>query len=414
MTIDSPRLSTVEAPIRRIVMIRPETGGVGYVAQSCATELRARGVTVIELTGGDRGSPALVGLRQIWARRSWVRGADIIHVELGATAQSTFWLAFWASAVRGDLVTVSHDGPLLVGSPGSGVMVTGPGFRDAIAHKVFARLLDRPLRALLRRRTIVWVTLGRESAGQLQATGCSPVVVAALGADPPSAHRPPSQCDTVVYAGYIAPAKGLDRLVAACENLGSSTGLKLQIVGEPSSGSHGYAADLRRRLERSGIPFSWEGWVDEPAFNTIIARAAVVVIPYRRSNPMSGVVVRAAVEGRPIIGTLVPAITGPMAAGLPCIGVEDGEPEGLAKAIAGLAADPGGRDELGGAAARWGATHCTWALHVDGLEAAYSHVAERRPDHRPPGRHLFATTTRRRTEDIGLRPLPDNRFRKSL
>ncbi len=363
-----------------------------------------------ELTGGDRGSPALEGLRQIWARRSWIRNADIVHVELGATAQSTFWLAFWTSVLRGDLVTVSHDGPLLVGSPGSGVMVTGPGVRTAIAHKVFARFLDRPLRALLRHRTMVWVTLGRESARQLHAIGHSPVVVAALGADAPTADRPPSQCDTVVYAGYIAPAKGLDRLVVACENLGSSTGLRLQIVGEPSTDSHGYAADLRHRLERSGIPFSWEGWVDDPAFNAIIARAAVVVIPYRRSNPMSGVVVRAAVEGRPIIGTLVPAITGPMAEGLPCIRVEDGHPDGLAKAIAELAADPRGRDELGRAAARWGATHCTWALHVDGLEAAYSHVTERRPGRGPNGRQQVATTTRRRAEDIGLRQSTDNRL----
>jgi glycosyltransferase involved in cell wall biosynthesis len=191
-----------------------------------------------------------------------------------------------------------------------------------------------------------------------------------------------------VYAGYIAPAKGLDRLVVACENLGCSTGLRLQIVGEPGSGDHRYATDLRHRLERSGTPFSWEGWVDDSAFNAIISRAAVVVIPYRRSNPVSGIVVRAAVEGRPIIGTAVPAITGPMAEGLRCVRVEDGDPDGLAKAIAELAGDAGSRDELGRAAASWGATHCTWALHVDGLEAAYTHVtrASRRPEVRQ--RHL--------------------------
>ena len=400
---------TVKKPIRHIVMIRPEAGGVAYVGQSCATELRARGFTVTELIGSDRESPAREGLRQIWARRSLIRSADIVHVELGATALCTFWLAFWAGVLRGDLVTVSHDGPLLVGSPGSGVMVTGPGVRDAIAHKVFARFLDRPLRALLRRRTMVWVTLAHESARQLHAIGYSPVVTVALGADAPTADRLPSQCDTVVYAGYIAPAKGLDRLVVACENLGSSSGLRLQIVGEPSSGSHGYAADLRDRLEKSGIPFSWEGWVDDSAFNAIIARAAIVVIPYRRSNPMSGVVVRAAVEGRPIIGTTVPAITGPMAEGLPCVRV-DGDPEGLAKAIAELTADAEGRDELGRAAARWGATHCTWALHVDGLEVAYSRVTGDHSGHGANEPHLGASATWRPAEDVGLRQLPDERL----
>ena len=362
----------MNSPIRQVVMIRPESGGIAYVARSCATELHARGVVVTELTGRDRGSPARDGLRQIWKRRSWIRSADVVHVELGTTAVSTFWLALWASVLRGDLVTVTHDGALLVGSPGSGVMVTGPGIRDAIAYKVFARLLDRPLRAFLGSRTRVWVTLCRDSARQLRAAGYSPVVTVALGADAPTADRPPSRCDTVVYAGYIAPAKGLDRLVAAWESLGSSIGLRLRIVGSPGSGEHGYAADLRHQLERSGNTFSWDGWVDDSAFNAIIARAAVVVIPYRQSNPVSGIVVRAAVEGRPIVGTSVPAITGPMADGLPCMRVEDGDLEGLAGAIAELAADARRRDELGEAAARWGATHCTWALHVDGLEAAYT------------------------------------------
>ncbi len=365
----------VEPPTYRVVMIRPKTGGVAYVAGCCAAELRARGVVVAELTGGDRGSPAREGLRQVWARRSLIRSANIVHVELGLTALSTFWLALWAGFLRGDLVTVSHDGPRLVGSPGSGVIVTGPGLRDAIASKVFARLLDRPLRAFVRRRTAVWVTLSRESARQLEGVGCSPVVTVAHGADAPTADRPPSQCDTVVYAGYIAPAKGLDRLVVACENLGSTTGLRLQIVGEPGAGDHGYAADLQHRLERSGTPFSWEGWVDDTTFNTIIARAAMVVIPYRRSNPVSGILVRAAVEGRPIVGTPVPAVTGPMDDGLPCVRVEDDDPEGLSKAIAELAADSSRRDAVGLATARWGATHCTWAIHVDGLENAYSRTS---------------------------------------
>lgn len=374
---NGPKTNTGDRAIRHVIMIRPGTGGVAYVARSCATELRARGVVVTELTGGDGGWPAGDGLRRIWAHRSSIRSADIVHVELGMTAMSAFWLALWASLLRGDLVTVSHDGPQIVGAPGSGVIVRRPGVRDAVAHKVLARILDRPLRELLRRRTRIWATLSEGSARQLHAAGYSPVISVALGADAPTETPLPSQCDTIVYAGYIAPAKGLDLLVDACEILGSSTGLRLQVVGLAGSGEQQYAVNLRHRLEHSGTPFSWEDWVDDAEFNAIIARAAVVVVPYRRSNPASGIVVRAAVEGRPIVGTPVPAVTSPIGEGMPCVLLEDGDPGRLAKALAELAADARLRDELGQAAADWGAAHCTWALHVDGLEAAYSHVAPR-------------------------------------
>ena len=217
----------------------------------------------------------------------------------------------------------------------------------------------------------------------MERAGYAPVVRVAYGADPPGDHPPPSRCDSVVYAGYIAPAKGLDRLVAAYEALGSSTGLRLHVVGQPGAGDHDYAADLRRRLERSGAAFTWQERLDDAAFNEVIAHAAVVVIPYRRSNPISGIVIRAAVEGRPIVGTPVPAITGPIADGLPCVLLEDGEPDSVAAALTSLAADAGQRDSLGHAAACWGASRCSWSRHVDGLEAAYAragaptHPAER-------------------------------------
>ena len=366
-----------DTAIHHVVLIRPETGGVAYVARSCATELRARGTIVTELIGREGGWPLGGGLRRVWAHRSSIRSADIVHVELGVTALSTFWLALWASLLRGDLVTVSHDGPQVVGAPGSGVIIQGPGVRDAVAHKVLARFLDHPLRVLLRRRTRIWATLSEESARQLDAAGYSPVVTVALGADAPTGTPLPSQCDTIVYAGYIAPAKGLDLLVDACEILGSSTGLRLQVVGQPGSGEQQYAATLRRRLEQSGTPFAWEERVDDAEFNAIIARAAVVVVPYRRSNPASGIVVRAAAEGRPIVGTPVPAITAPMSEGLPCVLLDHADPGSLAKALAELAADAKLRDELGQAAAHWAAAHCTWQRHVDGLQAAYAHI--------PPG-----------------------------
>ena len=62
MTISSDR------PFRTMVMVRPGEGGVAGVAASCATEFRARGIIVTELVGDDSGSPALDGIRAVWAK----------------------------------------------------------------------------------------------------------------------------------------------------------------------------------------------------------------------------------------------------------------------------------------------------------------------------------------------------------
>jgi glycosyltransferase involved in cell wall biosynthesis len=358
--------------IRHVVMVRPEVGGVAHVARSCAAELRERGTEVTELVGADAGMPALVAARLVWAHRTRIRATDIVHVELGITAVSTFWLAVWVSLIRGGLVTVLHDGPRMVLAPGSGVITTRPGLRDVIAYKICAPILDRPLRKWMAHRTGTWVTLSERSCRALEAAGLGPVVVVRHGADPPTSAAPPSQCDTVVYAGYISPAKGLDVLVDAWEAVGPATGLRLVVVGSYGPGDASYAEALRARLKALDSPVTWAGWVEnDNAFNAIIAEAAIVVVPYRQSNPVSGILIRAAVEGRAIIGSTVPAVTDFLVDGVTGSIVEPSDVEGLAQALLDLASDGTARDALGEACSLSAAMRCTWKLQVDQLVAAY-------------------------------------------
>jgi glycosyltransferase involved in cell wall biosynthesis len=357
--------------IRSVVMIRPGAGGVAHVARSCAGELRARGVEVTELVGVDQGSPAVGGLRRVWRHRGELRTADVVHLELGITAVPAFWIGAWAGILRGGFVTIVHDDSRLVLAPGSGLMRTAPGWRDALAHKVLALVLDRPLRAWMARRTKVWVSLSQRARSGLEASGLTPALSVEHGADPPTAQFPPSLGDSVVYAGFISPAKGLDVLVDAWEKVGMATSLRLVVVGSPAPSCRRYADGLRARLAAMDAPVTWKGWVDDDDFHAAIATAAVVVVPYRRSNPLSGIVIRAAVEGRAIVGTAVPAVTDFLEDGVTGVVVQADNADQLAEALLRLAADPRARDDLGRACARWAADHCTWVRQVDQLLGAY-------------------------------------------
>jgi len=358
---------------RRVVVIRPAVGGIAFVAGAGADVVRARGSDVVELVGQEGGSPALDGARKVWAHRRHIRNADVVHVEVGVTAVSTFWLALWACVLGARPVTVLHDGPVIVRAPGSGLIRTRSGRRDAVAHKLLAPLIDRPLRAWLVRRTRTWVTLTERARREVAAAGLGPVVVVPLGADPPTATVPPSACTTVVFAGFISPAKGLDVLVDAWEAVGEATGLRLVVVGDPGRQHADYASGLRSRLSGMAAPSAWEGWVtEEQAFHAAIADAAIVVLPYRASNPASGILIRAVVEGRAVLGTAVPAVEdfvddGVSASVVPCDDVG-----ALARALLELARDPSARDALGAAAGSWASRHCTWPAYAGHLLDAWA------------------------------------------
>lgn len=359
-----------------VVLARPSVGGVAYVGRSVAAALRSRGHTVAELELPDTGTPALRALSEAWRLRGALRRARTVHVELGSTGLGVFWFALIVSLLRRDVVLILHDAPDLASRPGAGLIATGTRWRDVLAYRFLAPLLDGPLTRLVRRRTGAHVVLSETARLASLAAGSSQVHRVDLGADSPTPGRPsPSAGDCVLFAGFLGPGKGLGTLCEAWSIVSRTTTLPLRIAGVVGPSNEAWAAELRARFAATARPPEWLGWLEEQEFSAAIAGSAIVVLPYARSNPASGVLVRAMIEGRAVVATRVPA-TRCMAHCRTGLLVPPDDPRALSDALGSLIADPALRDHLGRGAASWAAEQHSWAHHVDGLALAYGWTAE--------------------------------------
>jgi glycosyltransferase involved in cell wall biosynthesis len=359
-----------------VVLARPAVGGVAYVGRSVAAALRSRGHTVAELELDDTGAPALRALSEAWRLRGALRRARTVHVELGSTGLGAFWFALFATLLRRDVVLILHDAPDLASRPGAGLIATGTRWRDVLAYRFLAPLLDGALTRHLRQRTGAHVVLSETARLASLAAGSSQVHRVDLGADSPTPGRPsPSAGDCVLFAGFLGPGKGLDTLCEAWSLVSRTTTLPLRIAGMVGPSHEVWAGELRARFAATARPPEWLGWLEEEEFSAAIAGSAIVVLPYARSNPASGVLVRAMIEGRAVVATRVPA-TRCVAHCRTGLLVPPDDPRALSDALGSLIADRALRDHLGRGAASWAAEQHSWAHHVDGLARAYGWTAE--------------------------------------
>jgi glycosyltransferase involved in cell wall biosynthesis len=364
-----------------IVVVRPaRPSGVSLHAARAAEELRTRGHRIIELAVPERPVPAVGGVRAALACRRIIREADVVHLELGALDGTLFWFGLVAGGLA-RMVMVSHDAPRIVGAPGTGLIGGGSRWRDIVGHRIFSPLLDGRLRAWLSSSAHVGVVLTDAARRAWGATGPSEIVVVDHGAGPPSASRvPPSEGRHVLYAGYLGPSKGIDLLLEAWGEIGGKAGMPLVIAGTHTGSREDqrYARELHHRASALVKPPLWRGWVSDQELERLFAEAAVVVVPYRRSNPASGVIVRAMVEGRPIVAARVPAALDALRDREDALLVAPDDMAGLSRGIMALVSNPGLRDALGASAARRAAERFSWERHVIGLEAAYRIACEGR------------------------------------
>lgn len=364
---------------RSILLVGSARGGAAAVLRGAADALAARGwdVRLVEL--GETRSPLREARRAVRRERTALCERTAIHVEHGSNDLSAFWFALLAGRVRPDIVTVVHDAPLVVHSPGAGALKGGSRWRDIVGHRVLSPLLDRRLRrAYARRVSVALVTSERARAAWVEdrpcRTGCLPIAF-----DAPAVTAPPSRGAHVLFAGYIGPSKGLDVLLDAWERVGAAGALPLVIAGD-AGGALGtaYVAQLRARADQIAAPPRWLGALDDDAFARAFADAALVVVPYRRSNPASGIVMTAMATGRAIAGTDVPALTDFATNGREAVIVPIDDAAALAAAISRLLADSGLRDRLGTAAAERFEREHNWPDHCAALEDAYA-LASGRP-----------------------------------
>jgi glycosyltransferase involved in cell wall biosynthesis len=143
-----------------------------------------------------------------------------------------------------------------------------------------------------------------------------------------------------VYAGRLAPNKGLDLLVDAAARLPD---WHFVIAGNDRHGEYG--AKLRARVGELGLTnVAFTGWLPNALIPSLYDSASVVVLPFLREEPLSRAMVEALACGRPLAAT---------AHGGPLDGVEDGRngvlfapnAEVMAAAFRRLASMP--LDELG-------------------------------------------------------------------
>jgi glycosyltransferase involved in cell wall biosynthesis len=368
-------------------VIAPDLGGVSYVARRVSDGLDDTSAIYIGSDGSVssascqcrpvrptlRGSRPVAGraLRAVWTHRRCLLRSSSIHLELGRTAVGPFWFGLGAALLsRRRLVSVLHDGPIVVRNPGAAVFFTGRRWQSAIAYRLFAPLLNRTLVAMLRRRTTSTLTLGDQASRSARQAGWPQVRRVWLGADVARADSPsPAEADYVLLAGYLGPGKGLDVLADAWAK--AHPRLRLIIAGAPAADQAEWVGAVRARFATGPCPPTWLGYVAEDEFARLIAAAAVVVVPYEVSNPASGILVRALVEGRAVIASDVAAAAGELLDGVNGLVVPPGDPVALAQALMALDESPELRASLGRSAAAHAAIRHTWTRHLSAVRASH-------------------------------------------
>jgi glycosyltransferase involved in cell wall biosynthesis len=151
--------------------------------------------------------------------------------------------------------------------------------------------------------------------------------------------------DYVVYAGRLAPEKGLATLVRAAA-------LSRQQLVLAGSGPEEPA--LRKLAQDLGVEVAFTGHLDKPALQRLIGEARALVLPseWYENAPIS--VLEAYALGRPVIGTRIGGIPELVADGETGALVEPANPVMLAEALAALAAlPPSARAGMGATGRDW-------------------------------------------------------------
>lgn len=292
------------------------------VAAACpegalAAALRRAGVTVFPYAGADRslswsGLRELVGLIRRWR-------PHVVHTH-GALA----------GRIAGRL-------------GGARVVYTKHGLAAAVEASVQVRSPGAWLRRLAVRRfadRIVAVSGAVRDA--LIAQGADPAAVRVIpgGVDlGPYEQAPPPVAGVVGALGRLEREKGFDVLLEAMARLRGEARL---LLGGDGSQRQALAA----RVEAEGLPVELVGFVDDvPAF---LGRTGVFVVP-SRSEGLGLVAVEAMAAGRPVVASRTGGLPEVVVDGETGLLVAPEDPDGLARAIRMLLADPERSARMGAA-----------------------------------------------------------------
>ncbi len=165
----------------------------------------------------------------------------------------------------------------------------------------------------------------------------------------------------VVFFGRIEHSKGLDTLLAAMRGIDR----ELVVIGRGAmeGEARAYAAvhDLRVRFHE---------WAPPSELARVLASASVVALPSREES-FGNVMVEAMAAGAPLVSTTAGSIPEIAIDGETARLVAPGSEHALREAIAGLLADPGSAEALGGAGRRHVRDRFSWDASAAAFEALY-------------------------------------------
>jgi glycosyltransferase involved in cell wall biosynthesis len=150
----------------------------------------------------------------------------------------------------------------------------------------------------------------------------------------------------VTYVGTIEPRKGLDVLVQAAALLRDEPDLQYVVVGESKPENRRYERDIVDSLRRHGLEERFSFMGSRGDVPEILGASDMLCHP-ARIEAFGMVILEAMAAKLPIVATRVGEIPHMVQHGISGLLVERGDPQGLAEAIATLAADVNLRHEMG-------------------------------------------------------------------
>ena len=176
---------------------------------------------------------------------------------------------------------------------------------------------------------------------------------------------------TILFAGRIAPYKGLDILYAAAPGIAARVqGATIVVAGRPVDGEQLPAPPA---LPNGGRFVLLPGHVPNEQLAELHARATAVVCPYIDAT-QSGVILTAYAFNTPVVASAVGGLPEYVDHGVSGLLVPPSDPAALADAVVDILTNPALADRLGKGAAAMRDGRLNWDRIADGAMATYRAV----------------------------------------
>lgn len=351
-----------------LLVLLPDEGGIRYHALGTVSGAQERGASISSFEVSH--SSTLADLIRLARKASFLaKQHDHLYAEIGRNEGTTFLVALMCSSLsRKRMNVLAHDGPMLTRSPGAYLSARRTRFEKRLAYRLLSPLFSTLLRHLFIWRVDRWFVTTDAAKSEMEKEGLSPCFVMNSGLEDPVSVTSPANGRAVVVPGYLGPTKGTDVAIQAWITCQTENDFFLHVIGNTHEGTRPWANSLLEILQQSGRPYRWTvDTATDAEFQSAIANAAIVLVPYRDSNPASGVVIRSIVEGRCIVGTSVPAVTSEVEDRVSGIVLSDADPRLFANAIELLINNPSLRDTYGNGARQGRGRGRRWVDQFDSI-----------------------------------------------